>query len=565
MSEPKDKRRNSFLLQGGILAVAGIIVRIIGMIYRVPLTAIIGDRGNSLYDSAYSAYSIILIISSYSIPVAVSKMIAAKNSKKEYVNAERIFKGSLFYAAVVGLLAAFLCYVFAPWLVKADAAVPALRVLAPVIFFSAILGTFRGLFQGQGSMVPTSISQIFEQIMNAVVSVVAAWLLVRPFLNADPEDLRPSRGAMGSTMGTAAGVLAGLLFVGLVYMLYRPKLKKRSHKGQKAPIDSYSTILKTIILTVTPMVLSATLYNVSPFIDNYMIYAVMEHFDYDQITIQTMHGIYTGKYLLMVNIPVAIANALSSAMLPNIAAAKARGDQSGILHKAQMTVKVTMIIAIPCTVGLAVLGGPAIQLIFGTSSLYPELTGDLLMYGSTFVLFFALSTVTNALLQATDYLRYPVTHSVIALIIHTVLAFVLLWCFDLKVWSLMISTVAFAVVLCILNGIVLYKKVGFRIHWKETLIIPFAAAVCMGVMCWGSYYIVHYLTNSNTAGFLVSFTAGVITYFIALFLFDGITEDELLCVPKGQMLVGAAKKIHLLPTEEEKPEELEEAEETEEE
>lgn len=551
MGETKDRRRNSFLLQGGILAVAGIVVRIIGMIYRIPLTAIIGDRGNSLYDSAYSAYSIILIISSYSIPVAVSKMIAAKNSKKEYINAERIFKGSLFYAAIVGVIAAFLCYAFAPWLVKADAAVPALRILAPVIFFSAILGTFRGLFQGQGSMVPTSISQIFEQIMNAIVSVLAAWLLVRPFLNADPEDLRPSRGAMGSTLGTAAGVLAGLVFVVFVYVLYRPRMKRKMRKGQTAPVDSYSMILKTIFLTVTPMVLSATLYNVSPFIDNYMIYAVMEHLGYDQITIQSMHGIYTGKYLLMVNIPVAIANALSSAMLPNIAAAKARGDQSGILNKAQMTVKVTMIIAIPCTVGLAVLGGPVIQLIFGTSALYPELAGDLLLYGSAFVLFFALSTVTNALLQATDYLRYPVTHSIIALIIHTVLAFVLLWFFDLKVWSLMISTVAFAVVLCILNGIVLYRKVGFRIRVRDTILIPLAAAGCMGVMCWGSYYILHYLTKSNTIGFLVSFTVGITTYFVALFLFNGITEEELESVPKGQLLVRIAKKLHLLPQQEE--------------
>ena len=551
MGETKDRRRNSFLLQGGILAVAGIVVRIIGMIYRIPLTAIIGDRGNSLYDSAYSAYSIILIISSYSIPVAVSKMIAAENSKKEYINAERIFKGSLFYAAIVGVIAAFLCYAFAPWLVKADAAVPALRILAPVIFFSAILGTFRGLFQGQGSMVPTSISQIFEQIMNAIVSVLAAWLLVRPFLNADPEDLRPSRGAMGSTLGTAAGVLAGLVFVVFVYVLYRPRMKRKVRKGQTAPVDSYSMILKTIFLTVTPMVLSATLYNVSPFIDNYMIYAVMEHLGYDQITIQSMHGIYTGKYLLMVNIPVAIANALSSAMLPNIAAAKARGDQSGILNKAQMTVKVTMIIAIPCTVGLAVLGGPVIQLIFGTSALYPELAGDLLLYGSAFVLFFALSTVTNALLQATDYLRYPVTHSIIALIIHTVLAFVLLWFFDLKVWSLMISTVAFEVVLCILNGIVLYRKVGFRIRVRDTILIPLAAAGCMGVMCWGSYYILHYLTKSNTIGFLVSFTVGIITYFVALFLFNGITEEELESVPKGQLLVRIAKKLRLLPQQEE--------------
>lgn len=546
MSKTKESRRNNFLIQGGILAIAGIIVRIIGMIYRVPLTHIIGDRGNSLYDSAYSVYSIILIVSSYSLPVAISKMLAAKNSRKEYVNADRIFKGALIYAVIVGLIAALFCYGAAPVLVKAQAAVPVLRVLAPVVFFSAILGTFRGLFQGQGTMVPTSVSQIFEQIMNAIVSILAAYLLVRPFVAADPDDLLPTYGAMGSTLGTVAGVLAGLVFVFIVYLVYRPSLKKRSLKGQDAPIDSYAVILKTIFLTVTPMVLSATLYNVSPFIDNYMIYAVMENLGYNQPDIQTMHGIYTGKYLLMVNVPVAIANALSSAMLPNIAGAKAAGDTSGILSKAGLTVKVTMLIAIPCTVGLAVLGGPVIQMIFGVTKSYPDLAGQLLLAGSTFVLFFALSTVTNAILQATDHLQLPVIHSAIALVIHSILAFVLMQFFNLGVWGLMISTIAFALVLCVLNCIALYRHIGFQLEWKRTIWIPLAASFFMGIMCWCSYYVINYLTRNNTLAFLIAFILGVPTYFVAIFLFNGVTEEELSSLPKGALLVKIVKKLHLL-------------------
>lgn len=545
MSGTNENRRKNFLVQGGILAIAGIIVRLIGMIYRVPLTHIIGDRGNSLYDSAYSVYSIILIISSYSLPVAVSKMVAAKNSRKEYINADRIFRCSLIYAVIVGLAASVFCYAAAPLLVKAEGAVPVLQVLSPVIFFSAVLGTFRGLFQGQGTMIPTSISQIFEQIFNAIVSVLAAYLLVHPFVTEDPQDLLPARGAMGSTLGTGAGVLAGLGFVLLVYVLYRPILKKRTRKGQKAPVDSYNVIFKSIVLTVTPMVLSATLYNVSPFIDNYMIYAVMDKQGYLQKVIETMHGIYTGKYLLMVNIPVAIANALSSAMLPNIAAAKSRGDNSGILTKAQLTIKVTMLIAIPCTVGLAVLGGPAIQLIFGVSSGFPTLAGELLMWGSSFVLFFALSTVTNAILQATDYLRLPVIHSIIALVVHSILAFIFMWFFDMMVWGLMLSTIAFAVILCLLNCVALYRKIGFQFEWKKTFFIPALSALFMGGMCWGSYYVLYYLTKSNTISFLVSVLLGILTYFLAIFLFNGVSEEELNSIPKGHVLVKIAKKLHL--------------------
>lgn len=546
MSDSGKRRQNNFLIQGGILAIAGIVVRIIGMIYRIPLTHIIGDRGNSLYSNAYDVYSIILIISSYSLPVAISKMMASKYSTKEYVNADRIFKGALIYALIVGSLGAVFCYIAAPVLVKADGAVPILRVLAPVIFFSAILGTFRGLFQGQGSMVPTSLSQVIEQILNAVVSVLAAWLLVRPFIASDPDDLLPMRGAMGSTLGTGAGVIAGLIFVFIVYLLYRPILAKKTARGQIAPVDSYGYILKTIFLTVTPMVISSGLYNVSPFIDNYLIYAIMEKLNYEQEFIQNIHGIYAGRYLLMVNIPVAFANALSSSMIPSISAAKSKGNEQEILSKARLTIKVTMMIAIPCAVGLSVLGGSFLEIILPVNADYPLLASRLLMGGSSFVIFFAFSTVTNAILQATDHLKLPVIHSAIALGIHTILAFIFIRFFDMNVWGLMVSTILFAVVLCILNWIALRKKVGFRMELKTSIFVPFFASLIMGAICWATYYLVHLVTKSNFFGFVFAFIIAVVTYFISIFLLNGISEDELSSVPKGHLLVKIAKKLHLL-------------------
>ncbi len=546
MSSSTKNRQNNFLIQGGILAIAGLCVRFIGLVYRMPLTHIIGDRGISLYSLAYDVYSIILIISSYSLPVAVSKMMAAKYSVREYVNADRIFKGALIYAFIAGGLGAGFCYIAAPVLVKADGAVPVLRVLAPVIFFSAILGTFRGLFQGQGTMVPTSISQIIEQIFNAVISVLAAWLLVRPFTVSDPDDLLPSRGAMGSTLGTGAGVIAGLVFIIFVYMCYRPKLTEKTAIGQKAAVDSYGFILKTIFLTVTPMIISSGLYNVSPFIDNYLIYAVMEKLGYGEEVIENIHGIYTGRYLLMVNIPVAFANALSSSMIPTISAAKSMGDESGILNKARLTIKAAMMIAIPCAVGLSILGDPFLQAVYPINASYPDLAKNLLLYGTSFVIFFAFSTVTNAILQATDHLQLPVIHSAIALVIHTIMAYVLLRFFDLQVWGLMIATIVFAIVLCVLNWIALKHKVGLQIELKTSIFVPLGASVFMGILCWGTYYLVYTLIKSNICGLIVSFLVSVLTYFIAIFLLNGICEDELLSVPKGHMLVRIAKKLHLL-------------------
>ena len=174
----QQKKKDSFVLQAGILAAAGIIVKVIGLLYRSPLTSIIGLEGNGYYSSAINIYTIILLVSSYSIPSAISKVIAQRLAYKEYRNAQRVFQCAMIYVVVVGGIASVLTFICAPYMVKVDNAVPVLRVFAPTIFFSGVLGVLRGYFQAHGSMVHTSISQILEQILNAAVSIFAAYMLI---------------------------------------------------------------------------------------------------------------------------------------------------------------------------------------------------------------------------------------------------------------------------------------------------------------------------------------------------------------------------------------------------
>ena len=176
---PNNKKKDGFIMQAGILAIAGIIVRIIGLLYNTPLVAIIGDEGNGYYNSAYYAYSIVLLISSYSIPSAVSKVIAQRLATKEYRNAHRIFLCAFLYVLVVGGIASLFVFFGAGFMVKMESAVLPLKILAPTIFFSGILGVLRGYFQAHESMMQTSVSQILEQISNAAVSIGVAYLLIK--------------------------------------------------------------------------------------------------------------------------------------------------------------------------------------------------------------------------------------------------------------------------------------------------------------------------------------------------------------------------------------------------
>ena len=199
----EQESRKSVIMQAGILASASIIVRIIGLLYRAPLTAVIGDEGNGYYGFAYNIYTMILLVASYSIPMAVSKVISGKLALKQYRDAHRVLVCALIYVLVVGGIASLFTFFGAPILIPESQAraIPVLRVLAPTIFFSGFLGVFRGYFQAHGTMVQTSISQIIEQIANAIFSVGMAYLFIRLFAEGKAERI-PVFGAMGSATGT---------------------------------------------------------------------------------------------------------------------------------------------------------------------------------------------------------------------------------------------------------------------------------------------------------------------------------------------------------------------------
>ncbi|MCR4788632.1 MAG: oligosaccharide flippase family protein, partial [Lachnospiraceae bacterium] len=242
----RDSKKNDMVVQAGILAVAGIIVRIIGLLYNTPLVHIIKDEGFGYYDSAYAAYSIVLLISSYSIPSAVSKVMAERLAKREYRNALRVFNCSVVYVIVVGAAASLFVFFGAGIMVKMESAILPLKILAPTIFLSGILGVFRGFFQAQHTMVPTSVSQIIEQIFNAVFSVVMAYVLVKSAQGSGSTKVA-SMGAAGSTIGTGIGVLSALIFIILIFLYNRKNVMDKVAKDDSGSVMSYGKIFLMIL------------------------------------------------------------------------------------------------------------------------------------------------------------------------------------------------------------------------------------------------------------------------------------------------------------------------------
>ena len=225
MTKDKSKdRTKSFVRQAGILAIASIMVRVIGLLYKSPLYRILGAEGNGYYSTAYNIYTLVLLISSYSIPSAISKVMSQKLALGQYKNAQKIFKCSLIYVIIIGAVLSTLAFIFSPFLLDNENSIVVLDVFIPTIFFAGILAVLRGYFQARKDMTKTSVSQILEQIFNASFSIGMAYILMKTVGSIknkkEFDTLVAIRGAQGSAIGTGVGVIVGSTYgvgVGSVY------------------------------------------------------------------------------------------------------------------------------------------------------------------------------------------------------------------------------------------------------------------------------------------------------------------------------------------------------------
>lgn len=554
MSQNQSKKRDGFIMQAGILAAASIICRIIGLLYKSPLTGIIGDEGNGYYGTAYTIYTIILLVSSYSIPSAIAKVLAQRLALKEYRNAQRIFKCALIYVMVVGGVASLVLFIWAPFFVMGNS-VPVLRVFAPTIFIYGLLGVLRGYFQAHRTMLQTSFSQILEQILNAVVSMGAAYALMQ-WAQAQGKDksIQAMYGAIGSALGTGGGVLIALGFMFAVYMLNRKMIERRIAHDRSEHEESYRDIFRMIMAVVTPFILSTCIYNLTTSL-NQTIYLKMMVLlkGMDDIAATTEYGILAQKAVTISNIPIALASAMSAAIVPTIATSYAQGEKKQTRKKVASAIKVTMLISIPAAVGIGVLAKPVVLVLFPQMGSL-ELASGLLRGLAVTVIFYGLSTLTNAVLQGIGKVNAPVINAFIALLVQTAVLVPVLYYTDWGVYGVMLATVIYSLMMCVLNNIGMRKYLKYRQEIDKTFVRPLFSSVIMGGVAWGVYEGLHYMLdlwldsvyviNLLALGFAAAI--GVLLYFVLIIKLRAVKEADLKNLPKGTIFIKIAKKLRLL-------------------
>ncbi len=552
MNGEQKKKNNSFLIQGAILAAAGIVTRLIGLAYRIPVNNILGDEGQGFYGCAFSIYNIALLLTSYSLPLAVSKLVSARTAKGEHKNAMRIFKGALFFAIIVGAIVGLIVFLFADFIagniMSLRLSAYALRVLAPCLFVVAVMGVVRGYFQGMGTMVPTAVSQILEQIVNAIVSIVGASYLLemgKKVAEAKTDASLPfAYGAAGGTLGTLTGAVFGLVFLLILLKLYYPRMKRRIVRDHSQTQEGYKEIYTALLLTIAPVILSTAIYNINDTIDQGIFSSIMLTQGHSEKQAAEFLGMFTGKYNTLIHIPLAVANALGSSLIPSLTASVSNGTKQEIRSKISMVIRFAMLVAIPSCVAFFVMPHQILSLLYVGNISIPA---KMLRIGAITVVFYCLSTVTNSILQGLNKMTTPVKHGAISLGIHLVAVVLMLVGFKWEIYSLVVGNIIFSLSMCILNAGAIRRVSGYHQEIKKTFVIPFGASLIMGVVILVVWNALAIFTPEKLATLITIIFAGA-SYVVALLKLGALSPDEILAFPKGTKILALLKKVKLVKT-----------------
>lgn len=522
------KQKSNLLKQGAILAVAGIVVRFIGFLYRIPMANTLGTVGMGYYGLAFQIYSVLLVISSYGVPAALSKILIEKREQNKDEDATIIFRLTTIIIVGMCLLFGGIMWFAADVIVNIISvedmtnATYAVKSLAPTILLVGGLSLLRGYFQSFKTMVPTAISQIIEQIFNAIGSIVFAKLLF---------SYGVEWGAAGGTIGTGLGALFGLMFLIFVFVVYR----KNSSRHKRHVTNKWwdTELFKEFLMVIIPITLLSAVSTIIAMIDTKMLLSSLGAVGYDENSISSINGAYGSTFITITNLPIGVAIALAAASLPSISASYIRKDYKLAQYKSEKVLKVTGLIVLPAMMGLMVLAKPILDLVYKEEFVAYY---RYLMIGAPTVATMSFVSITSTILQSSGHLKEPLKNMGIAGFFKILANAVLLFVFQVEAEGVIVATILFSVIMLILNVQSISREMRVDFDWRDLIVKPLIASIVMGVVSYIAWSNLTVVIGSNIAC-IIAIILGGFTYGVVLLVIKGVDEEELRLLPMGDKIV----------------------------
>ena len=541
----KSVKKQNFLQGAAILAIATALVKIIGALYKIPLNDAVGELGFSYFSSAYDIYSVLLMISSAGLPVAMSKLISQYSALGHYNQVRRVYTTSRTIFLILGLFSAAFMMIGCKWLANAlnqPGAWPAILCLGPSALFMVIMSTYRGFFQGQGDMRPTSISQVLEAVFKLIVGLGAAFAVIKLFGNIP-------WAAAGAIMGVTVSCL-----ISVFYLRHRltPAYKELPQSGEQA--DSFGSITKQLLGIAIPITIGSaglsllTVLETGLYMDRLVHLIGSGQYMADlgaglsaQDAAGTLKGVYNMAQTIF-NMPCAFIVPITVSVIPAITAALTLKENNQVRSTEESAARITGLMSLPCAVGLFLLGQPVMGLLGDYEGQLLQSGGALMAMLGLCIFPYAIIQYTNALLQAHGHAHVPVINMLICGVAKLAVVYTLVGNPNIGLMGAPIGALIGYFCIAILNLIAIRRLVPQKPRLLAALVRPALAAITMGLAVWLAYTGLQMVFNSNILLCVGSIGVGVVVYFVSVVLFKAITAEDCKLLPKGDKI---AKILHL--------------------
>jgi len=528
----KQNESRSFMYGAIILLIANALVKIIGAIFKIPLTYILGEEGMGYFSTSYQMYTWMFILATAGIPVAISKMVSESNARGDKYEINRIFSVSMKLLAIIGVVGFSFLFFGAEFcagtLLNNPGAASGIRAIAPAMLFVSLMSAYRGYFQGHQNMIPTAFSEVSEALGKLVIGFTAAYLLL-------PNGIELA--SAGAVAGVSCGGLAGFVVLALMYSKHKKQITDVPHKLTGSLSDGQ--LFKKLVAIAIPITIGASVFSLTSLIDTAMIMHRLQAGGFPQDVANRLWGSYSGYAFPLFNLPPTLINAITVSIVPAIAAAFASGDKKLCAHTSCKSMKITVLFALPCSVGMSLLARPILSLVYDNTNA----TSTLSILACAIV-FVSLVLVTNAILQATGKAMIPVRNMIIGGIVKVIINYFLVANPNININGAPVGTSVCYMVILVLNIVDMKRTLGLKFPVGELVFKPVVAACAMAAA------LIFVTPFFEGMGRIVEAAApiavGAVVYLLVIVLIKGINEEDIALLPKADKLTKVCKKIKII-------------------
>ena len=530
--------KRTFLQGAVVLGIAGLIIKVLGAVFRIPLANIIGDTGMGYYQTAYPVYVLLLTLSTAGIPVAISRMVAERNAVDNPNAAYQVFRVSFRLLLGIGAVSAAVLFFGAEMIVShlgKEEAVFAMRAVAPALLVVPMMAAFRGYFQGMQDMKPTAVSQVTEQLFRVAIGLSLAVFFL-------PKGIEFA--AAGASFGATAGAVGGLLAVVFIFMKRHKIIQKSLDPDSKKPVEKSRQILGQILIIAVPITIGAAIMPIMNTIDLGIVINRLSETGFTADEANSLYGQLTGMAGPLINFPQVLTQAISMSLVPAVAAAYKQKDTEFLKHNVELGLRTALLIGLPCGFGLMTLAEPIMLLLYPAQKASALNAAPSLLILAFGVIFLASVQTLTGVLQGIGKQMIPVRNLAIGATAKIVVTYVLTGIPSVNIKGAAIGTVTAYVVASILNLLAVRKYTGVRFNLPMTLGKPLFAGLTMSVVVFALYQIGFTVFTSlmgssnlvNAISAAIAILAGAFVYGAMLLVTKAITAEEILLLPKGEKL-----------------------------